>query len=121
MKQTIRKSERRQRTHGDWAGLPIVYHSAVEKAYGWWSAEVGLEPQRLRQLTEQAIRTRPDEARGPEPWYRANERHGDIYELALESCVMYFSVEAAAIVVRGYSWDVPEERRGYSDGGGIYT
>jgi hypothetical protein len=107
----MKKTKRPNKPRPDVVKLPIVYHDALEQAYDGWAAEIGEKPLRLRQLTERAIRTRHDEAQ---------IRHG-ICELQLNSCVVYFSIEADAVLVRGYGWDIPREPLDDLDGGGFWS
>lgn len=117
----MKKTKRLNKPKPDVVKLPIIYHDALEQAYGGWAAEIGEKPLRLRRLTEDAIRTRHHEAQIRHDSLRATERRPDIYELPLDSCVVYFSIEADAVMVRGYGWDTPREPLDDFDGGGFWS
>lgn len=117
----MKKTKRLNNRKPDVVKLPIIYHEALEQAYDDWATEIGEKPLRLRQLTEDAIRTRHHDARIQHDSLRATEQRSDIYELPLDSYVVYFSIDADAVMVRGYGWDIPREPLDDFDGGGFWS
>lgn len=107
--------------HRDLAHLPITFYPALDEHYDLWAAEIGTPPLLLRQLTVAAIRTRHHEARFAHGRVPPVVRPCDVYELPLDTCSVYFSVESSAIVVRGYGWNIPREPLDDFDGGGFYS
>jgi hypothetical protein len=53
--------------------------------------------------------------------FKAIGKHPDVYELGLGSLRVYYTVEPHAIVVRGYSPNLPDHQLDEIFAGGIYT
>lgn len=117
MKQTNRLNKQEANTGNE----PIVYHQALEEGFEAWAMEIGKQPSRLRRETGHAIRNRNGKSHIGYEGDRANERRSDVYTLPLDACVVYFSIEADGIVVRGYGWDMAHEPLSDFDGGGFWT
>lgn len=117
MKQTNRLNKQEPNAGNE----PIVYHQALEEAFDAWAMEIGKQPARLRRETGHAIRNRHGEAHIEHVSSRANERRSDVYTLPLDACVVYFSIEAGAVVVRGYGWDMDRKPPYDFDGGGFWS
>jgi hypothetical protein len=98
--------------------LPITYYPAVKKVYRDGISTLGWEPQCLWQASEQAIRSRHAEAFIADCTHEARGRRPAIYSLQLEGLTLHYTVEAEAIVIRGYSWEVTDE---WEYEGGVYT
>jgi hypothetical protein len=116
MKQTDRPNQ--QTPNG--RDRPIVYHEVLAKAFEAWAAEIGAEPAGLRRETEAVIRDRASEARLAGEINPAPDHPQPVYELPLDACVVYFSIESGGAVVRGYGWEIAGAPRDDFDGGGFW-
>jgi hypothetical protein len=100
---------------------PITYHPGVDDSFDCWASECGWSPQSLRQASEQAIRTRHEEAVIQHEWHRANGNQPDIFTLSLGSVDVIYTVETHKVVIRGYGWEIDHPPLDDFDGGGFYA
>lgn len=98
----------------------IAYHRHVEEVFPHWAAAMGQAPDSLRAASENAIRTRYQEAYVGHPCYEAHDRYSAVYQLALECATLFFSVEGETAVIRGYHWEPTGQPTDDFDGGGIF-
>lgn len=104
------------------ADLPIVYHHALEETFDGHALDCGWKPARLRAASEKAIRTRHHRARIEHESHRANGLQPNVYNLrlgVLRRVRVYYTVERAAVVIRGYGWHVANPLDDW-DGGGFF-
>jgi hypothetical protein len=99
---------------------PIVYDVALDRSFDGWAEECHWQPDELRRASEQAIRTRHDEAEIPDESYAARGRQPDIWHLSLGNVTVIYTIETHAVVIRGYCWDLDREPLDDFDGGGHY-
>lgn len=98
----------------------IAYFFGLEEELPALAAEIGISPERLRALTETAVRTRRDAAYFSHESHRATGRQPDIFTLDLGPAVMFFTVESHAVVIRGYGYEIDREPLDDRDGGYFY-
>jgi hypothetical protein len=98
------------------AELPAIYHPGVEIDY--WAGFYGSSPGQLRSDTQSIIRACHRAALFD---FKASGKQPDVYELGLGSLRVYYTVESHAIVVRGYSPNLPPHQLDEAFAGGIYT
>lgn len=105
------------------AHMPITYHRALDEDFNVWASSCGWTLGSLREASEQAIRTRHDEAVIKHKSHEAQGRQPDIWTLCLDSMrslEMYYTVEQHNVVIRGYGWEITGEPLDDFDGGGFY-
>ncbi|MCC6970557.1 MAG: hypothetical protein IT434_10080 [Phycisphaerales bacterium] len=98
------------------AKLPIIYHTGLEDSFDQWALAMKLAPNFLRQATEAAIRARSHQAVIEHESDRACGLQPDILTLRTLRFVIHYTIETAAIVVRGYSYRTADS----GDGGGTF-
>lgn len=98
----------------------IRYDSTIERDFAWWAKGCGVDPKRLRELTETGIRKRHSEARIDHEAHRATDRRPDVFTLSLGGFDVFYSVEPDAVVVRGYAWNCEGPLLDDFAGGGFY-
>jgi len=98
--------------------LPITYYCAVSEGFEIYADECGVSPAALRRMTVLGILNRHvDAERKPE------YRNVALFCLALggpKQAVVYYSVDAQMITVRGYGWEIGREPLDDRDGGCCY-
>lgn len=99
--------------------LPITIHYMLDSQYDCWAKDCKQSPQQLRQMSEEAIRTRHHEAK-IEDGHEADGRQPDILTLQLGTIEMFYTIETHAVVIRGYGWELDREPLDDFDGGGFF-
>lgn len=102
---------------GEWQ---IRFHSGIGHLHWACAEETGQHPGHLLHAVEEGVRTRHSEARIAHPADKGNDLRPDVYTLELETVKVFFSYEAAEILIRGLGWDIDREPLNDFDGGGFY-
>lgn len=85
--------------------LPVTYFPGLETDIECWAEEIGWHTDTLRQAAESVVRnshhaaTITCKAIGSAP---------EVYQLGIESLLVFYTVEPLAIVVRGFALNLPD-------------
>jgi hypothetical protein len=101
-------------------GKPISYYPALDETFDGWAEGCSWEPEALRQASEHAIRTRHHEATIKHEAHKARGNQPDVFALSLGSTDVFYTVEPAHVMIRGYHWEIDGEPLDDRDGGGFY-
>ncbi len=100
---------------------PITYHVHLDEHFGDWAGDCGMEPIRLREASEMAIRERHNTEGAVDELDRAREHQPDIFNLDLGNRVqVFYTIEESSVVIRGYAWELQREPHNELDGGSYY-
>lgn len=100
---------------------PITYHVHLDEHFSDWARDCGMEPIRLREASEMAIRERHNTEGAVGEVDRATEYQPDIFNLNLSSQVqVFYTIEERGVVIRGYAWELQREPLNELDGGSYY-
>lgn len=99
---------------------PIEYHRVLREEFDIWAECCGTDPHRLRRSSENAIRTRREQAYIANDAARGSGRQPAVYSLKLGTNGLFFTDEPRAIVIRGYWWPVGNPCDDF-DGGGFFA
>ncbi len=99
----------------------LVYDSVLEQDLPAFAMEIGHSLKSLRNATKTAIHNRIDDAYIEHESDRGRGSHPDILTLDIGKARVHFTIEAHAVVVRGYSYDIDHEPLDERDGGFFYV
>ncbi len=110
---------RTKKHHQPPAGKPILFHPGVEDRFAAWAEELRYDPERLRNDSVDAIRTRRGEATIEHESDKARGRQPNIFHLNISGGQVIYSDEPHALVIRGYTYEIYREPIDDFDGGGF--
>jgi hypothetical protein len=98
----------------------VMYYPGLEDELPGIAEEIGFSADRLRRLSEMALRTRRHEAYIEHKSNMPFGRRPAVFTINLGRAWMYFTVEREVVLIRGYGWDIDHEPLHDGDGGGFY-